>query len=505
MSVLAGPKPEFQVASADGGTVFSTDRQQLTSVSGKVGEDLYEAKLKTEPNGTLKVASLTDIAPGGDVQGQVLGISKDGSWVYFVADGVLAPGAVHGSCQGATSTAGEECNLYVRHAGVTQLVAVLSGADKPDWDYREPDLTELTARVSPDGHWLAFMSQRELTGYDNRDAVSGKPDEEVFLYDGVTGQLACASCNPTGARPVGEEYTHVGLVGGYGVWEDSDWLAANVPGWTPFELAKARYQSRYLSNSGRLFFNARDSLVPRDVNENWDVYEYEPENVPSGNHACTASSGSGSAVFRPAHAFTAERVNQTEAPLTGEEGPGCVGLISSGESPQESAFLDASESGGEGPNGEELQEGGSDVFFLTSARLSTQDYDNSIDVYDAHECTTASPCPPQFAEAPPPCDTEASCKASPTPQPQIYGAPSSATFNGLGNVIPPAPAKPAATIPCSSSKGAPSTKCTKKQNLTKALTTCKTKYPHNKKKRATCEATAHKHYGAAKKKGKKTK
>ena len=26
------------------------------------------------------------------------------------------------------------------------------------------------------------MSDRSLTGYDNHDAHSGKPDEEVFLY-----------------------------------------------------------------------------------------------------------------------------------------------------------------------------------------------------------------------------------------------------------------------------------------------------------------------------------
>ena len=47
------------------------------------------------------------------------------------------------------------------------------------------------------------MSERSLTGYDNRDANSGVPDEEVFLYDADTGRLVCASCNPTGARPVG--------------------------------------------------------------------------------------------------------------------------------------------------------------------------------------------------------------------------------------------------------------------------------------------------------------
>ena len=62
----------------------------------------------------------------------------------------------------------------------------------------------VSSRVSPDGRYLAFMSERSLTGYDNRDAVSGQPDEEeVYLYDASTGHLACASCNPTGARPVG--------------------------------------------------------------------------------------------------------------------------------------------------------------------------------------------------------------------------------------------------------------------------------------------------------------
>ena len=66
---------------------------------------------------------------------------------------------------------GETCNLYVHHDGATKLVAVISGEDAPDWSVN----CRSTARVSPDGVWLAFMSQRSLTGYNNRDAVSGKP------------------------------------------------------------------------------------------------------------------------------------------------------------------------------------------------------------------------------------------------------------------------------------------------------------------------------------------
>jgi hypothetical protein len=176
------------------------------------------------------------------------------------------------------------------------------------------------------------------------------------------------------------------------------------------------YQSRYLSNSGRLFFDSKDALVPLDVNGVVDVYQYEPEGVPAGEHACTSATGSGSVVFKPARGFEVEG-------RKGEEPVGCVGLISSGTSPEASTFLDASETGG-------------DVFFLTTSKLAPQDFDHAYDIYDAHECTSAAPCLPVAAEQPPSCETEGSCRAAPAPQPSIYGAPSSATFNGTGNLTP---------------------------------------------------------------------
>ena len=36
--------------------------------------------------------------------------------------------------------------------------------------------------MSPNGRWLAFMSEEPLTGYDNRDEITDKRDYEVFLY-----------------------------------------------------------------------------------------------------------------------------------------------------------------------------------------------------------------------------------------------------------------------------------------------------------------------------------
>jgi hypothetical protein len=307
------------------------------------------------------------------------------------------------------------------------------------------------------------MSQRSLTGYDNRDAVSGKPDEEVYLYDAGTGGLACASCNPTGARPVGIEVRETSTLFASGrVWPKAT-LAGNVPGWTPYALGLARYQSRYLSDSGRLFFNSSDALVPGDVDGTEDVYEYEPKGVGG----CTSTPAGGGVVFKPGGAFKVEG-------REGSEGAGCVGLISSGRSSEESGFLDASANG-------------SDVFFLTAAKLSKEDFDTSLDIYDAHECTGSSPCFPAVVARPPACSSGDSCKAAPSVQPEIFGAPSSATFTGTGNVASPPPSpvkvKTAAQV--------------KAEKLAGALAGCRKK--RQKRVRVACEVSARKRYGAAKK------
>ena len=64
------------------------------------------------------------------------------------------------------------------------------------------------------------------------------------------------------------------------------WLAANRPGLDRRRArVRALYQSRYLSDSGRLFFDSSDALVPQDANGTEDVYEYEPAGVGS----CTSS------------------------------------------------------------------------------------------------------------------------------------------------------------------------------------------------------------------------
>jgi hypothetical protein len=234
------------------------------------------------------------------------------------------------------------------------------------------------------------MSTRSLTGYDNRDAKTGQRDAEVFLFDSINATLSCISCNPTGARPIGvfdkESFPHL-LVDRPESW-GGRWVAGSIPGWTlgpNFKLAL--HQSRYLSDSGREFFNSSDALVPQDTNGVMDVYSYEPPGVGD----CTTSS-------------------PTYSPTSG----GCVGLISSGTSAEESAFLDASESG-------------DDVFFLTQSKLASTDVDNALDVYDASvggkTYETVKPVE---------CSGDA-CQQPATPP--LDPTPGSLTFNGAGNVL----------------------------------------------------------------------
>jgi hypothetical protein len=405
----SGANAGFLYASSDGSRVLFSDSEQLTSAPGG---GVYECQV-AEVEGRPACAQL--LLTGLSGKDSLIGGSEDASYLYFVSKEALAPGSALGSCKTNREGVweGSDCNLYVFHAGSTTFIAALTSEDSSDWG--DPNgITSLafqTSRVSPNGEWLAFMSDRSLTGYDNHDANSDVPDEEVYLYDAATGRTSCVSCDPTGARPVGRADELGRLAFGNHVWNDGRWLAANVPGWTPYQLGGALHQSRYLSDEGRLFFNSSDALVPQDSNGNEDVYEYEPVGVGS----CAEGSSFGGSVYKPVRTFELEGGKS-------EEPAGCVALISSGVGFGESAFLDASETGG-------------DVFFLTAERLVRRDVDTSLDVYDAHECTAQAPCPVE-ATSSPECITPESCRSAPIPQPEVFGAPASATFSGPGNLAP---------------------------------------------------------------------
>ena len=353
-TVIIGEKATFQIQSSDGTLVYYTQGDPRMA-------DLFQFNVET--NKSILVAT----AVAG-----VVGVSENGSYVYYV-------------------NAGE--HLFVWHEGDVHMVATLSGGDEQsgilgspelgvagDWSGR---LAYRTARVSPDGKRLVFMSENSLTGYDNTLStgsscvnVEQRPGsarcEEVFLYDAASEHLTCVSCNPTGARPTG--------------W-------SGIPGGTQYDgIAETLYDSRVLSDNGRrVFFNSVDAIVPGDTNGVGDVYEWEEK----GEGNC-ASEG------------------------------GCVSLISSGKGSAESLFLDASVNG-------------NDVFFLTHDKLAGADLDNVADVYDAHVCSASASCFPVAPVVPPPCGTGDGCRPSPSPQLSVFGAPASATFSGAGNVVASSP------------------------------------------------------------------
>jgi hypothetical protein len=266
----------FQVATPDGSFAFFTK-----------GGHLYRYDALAQ--------AATDLTPPGGVQG-VLGTSDDGTYVYF---------------QDATG-------LRLWHSGTTTTIA--KGAVARPSDY--PPATG-TARVSPDGLHLAFLTDVELIGNDNLDAETKEPDTQVYIYGPAPGgeeKLFCASCSPTGERPKGDSTIPGALANG----------------------SSLLYKPRALTAGGeRLFFTSENSPDDHDTNETNDhrlvpdVFQWEAYGVGS----CGRLSG-------------------------------CVNLVSAGVRGNSAIFLDATASG-------------SDVFFLTEDTLVPLLDSGSIDVYDA--------------------------------------------------------------------------------------------------------------------------
>jgi hypothetical protein len=335
------PSPgKFLTASADGSRVL-LDSGLLYDV-----EDLAEPPV--------------DLSAGkGGFKG-IAGQSDDLSHIYFVDTKVLSgPNA-----EGKAPSEGPKINLYSWDEGTTTFVASLaSGAE--DWLASPSDRR---AEASPGGRWLAFQSTEKLTGVENvgpkcfrnsQGIYETLPCREVFLYDSASEELTCPSCSQTGAIPLGRSTLR---------------LIENAPPFTP--------QPRYLTDSGRLYFDTQDSLSPFDTNEGVeDVYQYEP----AGAGSCTREEG-------------------------------CVSLISAGHEPVDSNFLAADATG-------------KNVFFTSRDQLTAADRDDLIDLYDAREGGGIA------AESEVPrseCQGEA-CQS--VPSPPNDATPASSTFQGPGNVV----------------------------------------------------------------------
>jgi hypothetical protein len=213
------------------------------------------------------------------------------------------------------------------------------------------------ARVTPDGHHLLLTTTEAISSYDQGSCQtnSGSECREAFVFDADTNELSCASCNPSGAAATA--MASVATEGPKG--------AAKVTG----------NENRGISDDGRyVFFSTAEALVPEDTNGNKsDAYVYDTS-------AKQAS------------------------------------LLSSGTSPQDSWFLDASASG-------------RDAFIVTQEQLVGWDKDRAYDLYDARVGGGF----PEPVPVPAPCSGD-SCRGAASAAPAV--APIASGAEGQGNPKP---------------------------------------------------------------------
>ncbi len=438
----------FFGASDDISHVVFSETARLTANAPAGAEDLYEwdegalRLLTVLPNGAAAVGSLPDDPTARSSRSSV--VSTEGARVFFTvgdklyvrvngeetvqvdeARGGPGPGG-GGSFQDATPDGTQAFFTDDASAGLTSDTVAGSGANL--YRYASGRLSDLTAAghaevvdvigIGEDGSYVYFVANGALSGSQANErgqtAQSGEPN--LYLWHGGTTTFI-ATLEPAdealeGAARVSPGGTYmafsskVSLTGYDNIDADgglpdpevflysatSNQLtcaSCNPSGEPPSSGTSNSYGGatlssssgapqgatpHYLSDGGRVLFQTREALLPSDTNGQMDVYEYEQ---------------------------------------------GQLHLISSGTSAKPSILIDASEEG-------------NDVFFLSHQPLVEQDHSpEALVIYDAR---VGGGFPESLS--PPACTTADACRAPVSLQPSIYGAPSSQTFSGAGNLAP---------------------------------------------------------------------
>jgi hypothetical protein len=248
---------QYEGAANDGSAVFFTTAEQLVGDDTDSGRDLYRYDLEASQ---LTRISAPAAAASADVEG-VESISNDGSHVYFVAQGVLAPNI---GARGSTAAAGAH-NLYVwdRDAaagGETKFIAQLPPEDGPFWS------TSQVAHQNyptPDNATLLFATYGQLTPDDTDASV------DLYSYAVADGALQRISVAADDAAPgAGNGAFDATLTSrGAGMYQD------------PFADPNVG-TGRPMSDDGAyMFFQTDEPLASGDVNAMTDVYGFHDGHV----------------------------------------------------------------------------------------------------------------------------------------------------------------------------------------------------------------------------------
>lgn len=277
-------RAEFMTATPDASMIFFSSSEKLTNDAttgpNDEGKDLYRYEVDTGKLTDLSVDRIEPESLGARVEG-VIGVSTDGETVYFAAQGEKLTEDAVGN--------GEPGEVYVWSHGELRHVAKAGPkAALGNWLNKIQEGERRATLVSPNGGVMIFVSQEQLTSFDNGGLT------ELYRYSLATSEYKCISC---GAEPTG----HATLLPSTYVFPSSQHPIRNLIG-----------------EGDRIFFNSPDALSPRDTNGKQDVYEWEAPGTGScveGRLDYVASAG------------------------------GCIDLISGGVGAKSSFFLDASADG----------------------------------------------------------------------------------------------------------------------------------------------------------------
>ncbi|HEY4276767.1 MAG TPA: hypothetical protein VGM91_01035 [Conexibacter sp.] len=243
----------FQAATADGSQVFFTSSNKLTDDATadavNSGADLYRYDVSDRRLTDLTVTS----NPGGARVSGVLGVSADGSYLYFVAFGSLTEDAPPETGESTVN------NVYVLHDGHLSFVESETNVG----DASLIGFQRNAFAISPSGRYFERLTALRLTNYDNDGRA------ELYLHDAEhpSSGMVCVSCNPSG-KPSGDAAV-------VGTGDGNNPRISNAFPRTMFD-------------DGTVVFQTADGLVPTDANGMADVYEYkdgQAQLISGGNQA----------------------------------------------------------------------------------------------------------------------------------------------------------------------------------------------------------------------------
>lgn len=290
---------QFLDAAADGSRAFFKSKEALTDgapADGQMKLYMYDATLAPDEDNLTFMSPDKNEADDGTVEA-IVGVSDDGTYVYFIARGQLVPGEPK-----PATTMG----IYLWHEGELHYVGPApSGSSMPSLfsSGTEPFGNPRQARVTPDGRHLLFGTDDGtglLSRYGGIDYKHGTCEgvggssrcREFYLYDVTADSLNCVSC----------------LLGAaLGNSSDREGQATlNVSRGQGGTLSGV-HQARAISDDGRyVFFSTAEKLVTTDTNGTTDAYLYDsttgqPRLISSGENSARSyfldASADGSNVF----------------------------------------------------------------------------------------------------------------------------------------------------------------------------------------------------------------